>query len=81
MLLSLDVIENRMKRLARQFLYNGLVLSIDESMSLLGQINAADINDTVKHVFLNRQESLTVYGPKKQVKEFNKHGHNNFIQR
>lgn len=81
MLLSLDDIENRMKRLARQFLYNGQVLSIEESMNLLIQINADDINDTAKSVFVNKQESLTVYGPKRQVKEFNKHGHNNFIQR
>lgn len=70
--LSSDDTEYRMKRLARQILYNGTTIGIEESVSLIQSIDSSMIHTCIRESCLNNQKSLIVYGPKKAIREVGK---------
>lgn len=72
LLLSSEDIENRMKRLARQWLYNGEVLTINESIALVRSLDAGRSLPFIETSLRNDSQSLLVYSGKKQTKEIRK---------
>ncbi len=70
--LNSDDTEYRMKRLARQILYNGTVLSIEESVSLINSLDSTVIHDCIRESCENKEKSLVLYGPKKTIREVRK---------
>ena len=67
--LASEDIENRMKRIARQFFFNGEVLTIDESVGVLQGLSFSTLTDLVQNDFSKDNESLIVYADKKSAKE------------
>lgn len=72
MLLASEDTENRMKRLGRQFFYNGALISVEDSVALLESLHDDDIQNRVRDGFKPAQESLVVYAGKKWIKECRK---------
>ena len=70
--LSSDDTEYRMKRLARQILYNGSLLSIDESIRLIQTLDSGLINTRVRESCAATEKNLVLYGPKKTIREAGK---------
>ncbi len=70
--LSSDDTEYRMKRLARQILYNGQLLSIEESVNLILSLDSTMIHDRLKDSCAGIDKSLVLYGPKKTIREAGK---------
>lgn len=63
--LSAEDIENRMKRLARQFLYDEMVLSVDESVSVLSEISNADISTFMQENISFAKQSMLLFSGKR----------------
>jgi Predicted Zn-dependent peptidases len=72
LLLSSEDIENRMKRLARQWLYNGEILTINESIDLVRSLDASCSLSFIETSLRNDSQSLLIYSGKKQTKEIRK---------
>ena len=72
MLLAAEDTEHRMKRLGRQYFYNGQLLSVEDSVSLLESLHADDIQSRACAGFGVDDESLVVYAGKKRIKECRK---------
>ncbi len=70
--LSADDMENRMKRLARQFFYIGTISALEESVQKLSAVTRNDIEKQLNAFFRESDESLIIYGGKKQIKECRK---------
>ncbi len=62
LVLSKQDVEVRMKRLARQFLSMGEILSYEESYRLIDSVTAADIRRLIDVLFDSAAASLLVYG-------------------
>lgn len=56
--------ENRMKRLARQWTYNGEVYGVEESLARLEAVDSGEVGRVMRGLFRDEDLSLTVYGPK-----------------
>lgn len=56
--------ENRMKRLARQWAYNGEVYGVEESLARLEAVDSGEIGRIMSGLFRDEDLSLTVYGPR-----------------
>ncbi len=67
--LSADDTEYRMKRLARQILFNGSITDIEESIALIRQLRAEAIHEQLHESCRSEHKSLILYGPKKSLKE------------
>ena len=67
--LASEDIENRMKRIARQFFFNGEVFTIDESVGVLEGLSFSTLADLLQKDFIKGNESLIVYADKKITKE------------
>jgi predicted Zn-dependent peptidase len=55
-------IEHRMKRIARQYYYNAVVLDVDESLEEMGKITLDDVNEIAQDRIRVDQLSLYAYG-------------------
>ncbi|ULQ60120.1 insulinase family protein [Brucepastera parasyntrophica] len=73
LLLNADDTENRMKRLARQFFYNGTILSVEDSAEMINNINGSDI-ETALDSFDDKKKNLVVYAKQKCLRECKKYG-------
>jgi len=69
MILASDDIDNRMKRLARQFYHSGEICTIEESIDMIRAIGTDDVNAAVRTVFAGTNRSCLVYGKRKIKKE------------
>lgn len=69
LILSAEDTENRMKRLARQFLFGKKVYTVDECVNVLEGIEPQAIHARVREAFLPSSASLVVYSDKKRAKE------------
>jgi predicted Zn-dependent peptidase len=69
LVLSAEDTENRMKRLARQFFYNGEIRTIDESIEIVNSLESRDIQAVVAKTFGDPRVSCIVYGKKKVRKD------------
>lgn len=72
MALSAEDTENRMRRLARQFFYNGRIEEIDRSLGMLASVTAEDLSTQAGRTFVDDDQSLIVYADKKEIKECRK---------
>jgi predicted Zn-dependent peptidase len=68
-ILAAEDMEHRMKRLARQFYYNGKVLSLDEGLAQIASIDADAVNDIARNRFSLEGFSLFAYGALKPGRE------------
>jgi predicted Zn-dependent peptidase len=68
-LLSAEDTENRMKRIARQFLFGKKVYTVDECVSTIGTIDANTVRALIRDAFVPSAASLVVYSDKKRAKE------------
>ena len=66
--LSADDTEYRMKRIARQILFNGSTVDVDKVESIINKIDSQMIQKCVFETFTKAMQSLVVYGPKRAVK-------------
>lgn len=68
---SVDM-ENRMKRLARQFFFDGILSEYGRSAEILQNIHVSDLEKTMQGSFIEKSESLILYVGRKQVRECKK---------
>ena len=81
LLLSEDDTENRMKRLARQFFYNGSVNDTEVFIQTLNGIDVNTVNRMLEDVFVDASRSLVLYSGKKESREMEKKWKSSFLQR
>jgi predicted Zn-dependent peptidase len=72
LLLSSEDIEDRMKRLARQWFYNQEIHTVSDSISLVRSLDSDIARSFVETSLRSRDQSLLVYADKKQTKEIRK---------
>jgi predicted Zn-dependent peptidase len=60
--MAAEDIEHRMKRLARQHYFNGIMLDVDESLAELAKISLDDVNEIVQDRIHVAELSLYAYG-------------------
>ncbi len=67
--LGADDTEYRMKRMARQIMFNGSAHEIGDAIELINGIHEEDVSSLIGGIFAADSRCLFVYGPKKSVKE------------
>ncbi len=72
LLLGSEDTENRMKRIARQFLFGEKVYTVEECVALVGTIGVDAIRARIRDAFAPSAASLVVYSDKKRAKECEK---------
>ena len=72
LLLSSEDIENRMKRLARQWFYNGEIYTVSDSISLVRSLDPSIARSFIETSLRSSDQSLLVYAEKRQTKEIRK---------
>jgi predicted Zn-dependent peptidase len=72
LLLSSEDIENRMKRLARQWFYNGEIHTVSDSISLVRSLDPSITRSFIETSLRSSDQSLLVYAEKRQTKEIRK---------
>lgn len=71
-LLGADDTEYRMKRMARQIMFNDSVHEIERAVDYINGISDGDVSALIDGVFKGNSRCLFIYGPKKSVKECEK---------
>jgi len=79
LLLSEEDTENRMKRLARQFFFNGSIMDIDGFIQTVSEIDLVDVNLLFNNSFIDASRSLVIYTDKKESREMEKKWKSNFL--
>jgi predicted Zn-dependent peptidase len=72
LLLSAEDTENRMKRLARQYLFGDTVYTIEECIEIINDIGDASLFSHAAAAFKKDMASLVIYSVKKMAKECRK---------
>ncbi len=72
LLLSAEDTENRMKRLARQYLFGDTVYTIDECIEIVNDISDTSLFSHVSTAFKKDTASMVIYSDKKRAKECKK---------
>ncbi len=67
--LGADDTEYRMKRMARQIMFNGSAHEIGDAIEFISALREEDVSSLVDGTFAADSRCLFVYGPKKSVKE------------
>lgn len=80
LLLSAEDTENRMKRLARQYLFGNTVYTIDECIEIVNEIGDASLISRTAAAFRNDTASLVIYSDKRKAKECRKSVCNNSLR-
>ena len=70
--LSAEDTENRMKRLARQYLFGDTVYTIDECIEIVNDIGDVSLFSQAVSTFRKDTASLVIYSDKKMAKECRK---------
>ena len=68
LILSGEDMELRMKRQARHYIFSGKTFDSDESLKMIKNVGAKDINDLVKNFFKGKEFNILIYGDTNIIK-------------